>query len=266
MKNLVKHTLAKFGYRIAHLPPRALPLIEDVETGGQNFPFWIANEHALSWWVRDGADDSAESFFLQHVCRPDSVVFDVGAHHGMQTMLMAKLAAQGEVHAFEANPQNAMVLFANVALNRLTHCSANSTAVGAESGMTEISGEMLGDHGLERWTVPMISIDDYCRDHQIDRVDVIKIDVEGYEGHVLKGASATLKSRPHINLELHQTDIVRFGSTIEQIFQALPCGDDYEITVMDRSTSWQTTTPFNRDKLSTSDVLNVFFTNREKLV
>ena len=57
------------------------------------------------------------------------------------------------------------------------------------------------------WT----SLDTYCTQNDIRDVAMIKIDVEGYEGEVLKGAGKVLEYKPHINLELHLDDLKNFG-------------------------------------------------------
>lgn len=134
------------------------------------------------------------------------IVADVGAHHGYFTTLFAHwTGVQGKVIAFECLPQNAAIAAQNVSLNRLSNVEIVERAVGAHRGQAVIadhSGGILFDPTLSerRLTVDMTALDEYFT---AGYPTMLKIDVEGYEGEVLKGARACLAHRPKIALELH---------------------------------------------------------------
>jgi FkbM family methyltransferase len=132
--------------------------------------------------------------------------FDVGAHVGILSLAVSSACAgaQPDIHAFEALPHNAHRMRRNVALNPATRAKVNGVAVGAAAGTVEISAPdprvpsmgyvSAGGEG-PTVAVPMIALDDYAEEQGIDFVDVLKIDVEGYEPHVLEGCERQLSER-----------------------------------------------------------------------
>jgi FkbM family methyltransferase len=135
---------------------------------------------------------------LRGVARP--VVFDVGANEGGWSKTVLESDAQACVHAFE--PQ---VTLAQRAAQRLPGVKFNAAAVGERPGQLELhdyadqpgsqhaslmAGAIDQVHGgkVRSVRVPVLTIDDYCREHGIERIDLLKIDVEGFELQVLRGA------------------------------------------------------------------------------
>jgi FkbM family methyltransferase len=135
------------------------------------------------------------------------VVFDVGANAGIYSL--AALAAQPSVivHAFEPTPEIAARLRASAKLNGLDHLHVHEVAVlnkngraslnrfrgelGSNEGMNFILGD-LGDSGTER--VQAVCLDQFCRDHSIAYVDLMKIDIQGHEYSALEGAEWLIRS------------------------------------------------------------------------
>lgn len=151
---------------------------------------------------------------LPKVIRPGDVALDIGAHHGLYTILLAYLVGEkGEVHAFDPHPGNIPCLTENIQLNNLKNVTINHMAVSNTSGTAQFNfGKssnvsslkvMSGQTGNE-YEVKTVSVDDYVR--RIGKpVQFIKIDVEGAEDLVLSGIDETLSiHRPVIELEFHQ--------------------------------------------------------------
>ena len=202
---------------------------------------------------------TAEISALQSMCNPGSIVFDVGAHHGFLTILFAKWAgATGHVHAFEANPPNALVLDANLGLNRLNNCTRTVAAVGPCSGSIRISGEAVSSGPDCGRLVQEISLDDYFESAATSHVDLIKIDVEGFEGQVLRGCPRLLACRPKIALELHVDDLATFGDSVDSVLGLLPL-DHYHGQVMIRP-DFKTLSPWlgRENPVPLSGVANIF--------
>jgi FkbM family methyltransferase len=149
-----------------------------------------------------------ESYVIDYLRRTfgsGGVAFDVGAHIGFYTVLLAHLAGtSGSVVAFEPLEELAGQIDANLRANGLPG-TVERLAVSATSGTAELSvardaetGEpattsSLAAGGAEVQTVTTTSIDDYVRTRAMDRVDLIKVDVEGLERQVLDGAARTLR-------------------------------------------------------------------------
>lgn len=133
---------------------------------------------------------------------------DVGAHIGIWTRLLSRDFTH--VYAFEPNPENFACLMEN------TESAGNVTrsfcALGSKPGMVAQMLPPQGNSGMWRisdgFDVEMRTLDEYAP----DGVDLIKIDVEGYEGHVINGALATIRaSKPIIVFEDNGTGQKYFG-------------------------------------------------------
>ncbi|MGP3957815.1 FkbM family methyltransferase [Nonomuraea sp. 3N208] len=143
-------------------------------------------------------------------------IVDVGANIGAYACTgAARLPRDGRLIAFEPVPENIAYLRRNVEGNQLAgRVTVEQMAIGAGPGELTVylSGEQSGKHSAASAnvgtpagavTVPMTSIDAYLEGSGLGPPDVIKIDVEGYEGFVLQGAAQTLTSAPTLLFELH---------------------------------------------------------------
>lgn len=150
--------------------------------------------------------DRAERKQLDQVLRPGMTVADVGANIGIYTQFFSmRLGQQGQVHAFEPGPVNFTRLQENT--RHLSNASLNHAAVGESNGTIKlfISDELNVDHrtfdsgeGRDSIDVPMVSLDNYFSPGQ--SVDLIKLDVQGYEMSVLLGAQRILADNPDIKI------------------------------------------------------------------
>ena len=170
--------------------------------------------------------------------KPDSVVLDVGANIGLTTLIFCSLVPRGHVFAFEASPANAQFLRMNLKENGFTNCTVFETAVGSEAGETLLSTGGAGSHVMteahlyrSEWPsvkVPIITIDQAVTDMKIDKLDFIKMDIEGFEPMALSGAVETLKKhRPKIFMEFnswslcfaHRFDPLAFATSLWRAFE-----------------------------------------------
>ncbi|MGL4514105.1 MAG: FkbM family methyltransferase [Lacipirellulaceae bacterium] len=147
--------------------------------------------------------------WLTRVVRPESVCLDVGAAEGWVTLQIALLATQGTTDAFEPSARGDWI-DRNLALNAdrpLGAVTIQRTLVGAVDSSPQ--GDVPG----------MISLDRYAREQGIERVDVLKIDVDGPELEVLDGANWLLQNlRPAVCVEAHSHDLLR--GTLERLERA----------------------------------------------
>ena len=131
---------------------------------------------------------------------------DVGAHVGNHTLYFSKMLGLKTV-AFEPNPQTYQLLAANVRENGVeAMCRIRHAAVGASSGRVHAIPASGGNSGMARvesdaaGEVPLLCLDDELQNDV--RVDVLKIDVEGWETDVLRGATRIIeRHRPLIYVE-----------------------------------------------------------------
>jgi FkbM family methyltransferase len=151
--------------------------------------------------------DRAERQLLKRILFPGAVVVDAGANIGIYSEFLWRcVGPTGAVHSFEPSPDNFKRLRA--ATRKLPNVRLSQAAVGERSGNSELylSDKLNVDHraymadGDSRRTVPIeiVALDDYFKPGE--RVDLIKMDIQGYELHALRGANRVLEDNPDIKL------------------------------------------------------------------
>ena len=149
---------------------------------------------------------------------PDGAVcLDIGANIGLTALTMAASLPRSRIYAFEPSPMNLPHLRNNIQANHADNVQIVPFAVGATSGTLAITQPPSGSNtsvirsDADTRTavrVPVVSLDAWAGEAGIERVDFIKIDVEGYEPQVLIGAAGLLaKFRMPILLEFNSVTI-----------------------------------------------------------
>ena len=135
------------------------------------------------------------------------MIFDVGANAGIYSLAALDAQPDAVVHAFEPTPEIAAHLRETTARNGLNNLHVHEAVVltengqaalkrfrgepGANEGMNFISTQ-FGESGAER--VRTVCLDQFCRDHAIDRIDLLKLDIQEHEHSALKGAERLLRN------------------------------------------------------------------------
>jgi FkbM family methyltransferase len=192
----------------------------------------ITDPIAREWYDRDWPEPAALNVFRGRSLRPGAVVFNIGAHQAVIAMMLEReVQPGGRVVAVEANPHNIAVSYRNRELNKASGLEIVEAAAGDRSGSLEFNVMLNGqvDDGSDKRTphirVEAITVDDLAAAHGTP--DLLFIDVEGYECHVLHGAEETLLiRRPDVFVEVHAGDeLDQFGS-LSELFALL---DGYEL-------------------------------------
>jgi FkbM family methyltransferase len=171
---------------------------------------------------------------LRRLLKPGATFIDVGAHIGLLTIAGARVVGPlGKVFSFEASPDTFGLLERTVAINNLAAVvRLRSVAVGAVAEQRTFHvRNILGHSSLydfresdEGWTTRDVTVEVMPLDALVkgERVDVIKIDVEGAELDVLAGMTETLRRNPEVVLltEFGPSHLQRTGHTAEQWFEA----------------------------------------------
>jgi FkbM family methyltransferase len=175
--------------------------------------------------------------YLKRHVQPGAVALDVGAHVGLFTLLLARWAEPtGHVYAFEPTPVTRTALIDHLALNeaagQVTVCPF---AVSDEEGSSFIytvsnspENTLSSTHGrlprAQGTPVTVTTIDAFCTARSLAPT-CIKIDIEGFEIHALRGAKQTLtQHRPIVVVEMHPMNWPEIGVTrkqAEQLFASL---------------------------------------------
>jgi FkbM family methyltransferase len=198
IQRLGKRAVQSFQYRVL----RKLPLPIRLSWGG----WWLASNDVISNRLRVGKPfEEAEQKFLLRFLQPGMTVVDLGAHYGLYTLLASrKVGENGRVFAFEPSERENRKLRQHVRLNRVHNVKVETFAVGAQDGTAELyvcmgqstSFNSLRPPAVEEQTrrveVPLVKLDTYLAQAGIETVDFVKLDVEGAELDVLKGADRLL--------------------------------------------------------------------------
>ena len=152
---------------------------------------------------------------------PDrGILFDVGANIGLITFSVAAIRPEVSIHAFEPDPSNAERWRRNHKLNPDARAALEPTALGASAGaVSMVRGHEAGwTHvgpavGSATPMAEMTTLDSYVDERGISTVDVLKLDVEGYELFALRGGQELLDRHRigAIVCELNDPLLARYG-------------------------------------------------------
>jgi FkbM family methyltransferase len=190
-------------------------------------------DHVIGLNIVRGHYEQDEVAFVRRVLRPGDTAVDAGAHIGFFTVQMAAIVgATGRVYAFEPFDPNAELLERSIAENRFDdRVVFQRAAVGASSGTATLTfpvetlntgGAYLLHEGSaplagnQTQSVPLVALDDLALQRP---VRFLKMDVEGAEPLVVRGAAALLRTdRPIVLSELHPTQLERASGTTASAF------------------------------------------------
>lgn len=171
--------------------------------------WWVLRKDNLGELLLTGNFEKDEIGFVQRFLQPGMAVLDLGAHHGLYTLLASQcVGSRGRVVSFEPSSRERRALRLHVLLNVCRNVTIEGVALGNENTQAKlfvVEGDQTGCNSLRppdtasaTSPVPVCvrRLDDWLQSHKIDRVDFIKLDVEGAELDVLKGASRLLQRRP----------------------------------------------------------------------
>ena len=173
----------------------------------------------------------------RQIYKKDVVALDCGANIGVHTIEWARhMHGWGRVHAFEAQERIYYALAGNIAINNCSNAHATWAAVGAKPGVLDVPkvdynlpasygslelrqsptnediGQTISYDKSDTYEVPMITLDSV----KLSQVDFIKIDVEGMEIDVLRGAAKLLKKhRPMMLIEHIKSDSKALVDTLK---------------------------------------------------
>lgn len=188
----------------------------------------------VDWAIFFGLVDGGLERLYGHA-QPNDVVIDVGANNGMVSMRLAqRVGVRGRVLSFEPHPGNFRRLEHNLSLNDLPHVSAFHLGLGEDSGqaaMLSVDKFNLGMHRIvpdrsdgaqPADMIELTTLDSVCERHGLDRLDWVKIDVEGYELKVLRGGLRALEElRPRLFVEVDDAHLRDQGDSADALLGEL---------------------------------------------
>jgi FkbM family methyltransferase len=168
-----------------------------------------------------------EAAFIVNLLQPGMIFFDVGTGAGLFSVAAAKKTGADRVFAFEPCASTCHLLKRNFALNRLEAVHVEQIGLGDAAGEGILQLETRGNEGLStfvhstrtncrvagRENVRVTTVDAFLNEHRIPRVDILRVDVEGAELIVLRGARNLLEraDAPDILYQGYGSLTRRFG-------------------------------------------------------
>lgn len=202
---------------------------------GLRVRFYLSNDTTKQAFIA-GCFEPNEFAFLDGLLKPGMTFIDAGGNEGLYTLFAAaRVGPGGRVLAFEPSAREFSRLRENVHINHLKQVEAVKAALSDRGGTAPLrvaednhaGHNTLGDFAYNTATlhhedVPLVRLDDAVRERNIARVDVIKIDVEGHELALLRGARAVLeRDHPVLLLELNDGALNKQGTDAVEVVELL---------------------------------------------
>lgn len=191
---------------------------------GGTMPIDVGRTSVHQLLYLEGERFVAERFLIRELLSRSMRVVDVGANIGYYLLLFEQVVGpDGRILCIEPEPDNVADLRRVVALNSFENVRVLAAALGAKQGEARLARGLNGmvvPTGGEL-NVPLLALDTIFDEGSLDRIDFIKIDVEGYEGEVLAGAARVIAHQhPRIFLEMHPA-MLQGGHTVASIIATL---------------------------------------------
>jgi FkbM family methyltransferase len=225
-----------------HLTTSQLKLaLYDPDTGTLRFPESMAE---IADILRLGMIGDAVPWMLKidPYVPERGMVFDVGGFRGITSQWFARRASQ--VHTFEPMPESVESIRMALRARGILNVEVHQLAVSDREGMSEFHIHEIKGHNslghvntsrrLSSITVETTTLDSFAAKHRIETVDFLKIDVEGFEFEVLKGASQMLAAKQIrcLLFEANRPVLSSLGKTVSEIYDLLSA-NEYAVTNVD---------------------------------
>ena len=233
-----------YGSAFWTVSPKA-PLRWRLAGGGR---LWLHPGHSFThcfWPAIDGYEPDVRTF-IETFLRPGQTFLDCGANVGYFSIVAGhRVGPTGRVLAVEANPTTFGLLSDNLRLNGFgdgVHCALTNEPGDVTLHMSRAGGDVYSSlrreginngQDVESFVVPGRLLDDVLADRKIDRVDMVKVDIEGAELDVLRSAPRLMEiDRPLIICEYGMNTWPAFGASFEQLLAMLEVRN-YAVGVFD---------------------------------
>jgi FkbM family methyltransferase len=182
-----------------------------IEIDGRNFYFEGPDDRYLANLTEENESSLAE-FAKNHIPN-DATIIDIGANIGFVSTLFAAYNTAARIYAIEPGKMNFKYLKNNVSKNNLMNVFPRNFACSDSNYLTDFFensawgyldiNQITSDGSLSNIT-EVKTVDSFVSEERLERIDLIKIDVEGFERQVLSGMNHTLSSHsPKIILEFN---------------------------------------------------------------
>jgi FkbM family methyltransferase len=193
----------------------------------------ILYAHQPKVYLGKGFEHKTVKLMKEHV-KSGMVVFDIGANIGMYSLLLSNLVGEkGTVYAFEPDPDTFLMLNENIKLSKKNNIIPVKAALSSENSFATLNKPSINSGDAFNYIkildtksdetnlnlIETITLDDFIASNNINKIDFMKIDIEGAEFLCLQGAKKLLKSNnaPSIVCESNENYLERFNQRLSDL-------------------------------------------------
>lgn len=192
--------------------------------------FFFPTALSCALWMNPKIRSIDDKFFLDYLQVGDCVV-DVGANIGSLTVLAAaKVGPKGKIFAFEPHPKIYQFLLRNITLNKFNHVVSFNVGLGNKKTTAFLTNNSLDDMNKvvefsankKNVKTKMGCLDDFIHEKKIN---LLKIDTEGYEKYILQGAPQSLQRTDCVYIESSRNNCKNYGYSFDEVLECLRACD-----------------------------------------
>lgn len=235
-KVLIKFTIGKiFGTLITKISPNYYQYkkgsIRLVNRDGINYNLDISD--IIDWFIYFGFKENSR-INLYFLINENDVIIDAGANIGDVSLHASKMVgSKGRVYSFEPDSDNFNRLQKNISLNTFSNIESINKGLGDNKGLFNLFQVNKNNRGMNRilfdtniecpyTVIEVTTIDNFIIENNISKIDLIKIDVEGYEMKVLKGSESTInKFHPKLFIEIDDNNLQKQNNSSKELINFL---------------------------------------------
>ena len=271
IKNRIKHLL----YPGVSTNKDFVPYKKRFNILGTEFDFWIIDQTGEQWYDHNFWNNAVEFQLLDKMIKSNSNIIEFGLHHGFSATYMSKkIGNEGKYVGVELLPIASLYSMANLKLNDISsNCRIINAAGGDKAGMISFAnqqnanGHVVTDRGGVQ--IMQITGDSLLADVG-NKVDCLKIDVEGFEVKVLEGCKNILAQLPNIDLEIHVDSIKSYGNDMSRIFELIDLDKYFAYFFWNSGTQYIDPTShklslFTRETIPEKGIINLFLFSKNRI-
>ena len=223
-----------YGSFMTKLPPNhyqySKNTIRTVTRNGIKYILDISD--MVEWYIYFGFKEPSRQS-LYKLIHKGYTFFDIGTNIGEVSLNAAKRVMDGQVYSFEPDKENFKKLQQNLKLNNYKNIHPINKGLGDKSDILQIEVFDQKNKGMNRivnnpnnsdstFSIEIITLDQFIEENKVNKIDLIKIDVEGYEMRVLLGAKKSIADfKPTFFIEIDDNNLKRQNNSARELIQFL---------------------------------------------
>ena len=169
---------------------------------------------------------------MYSLIKDGDVVLDIGTNIGEVILNIAKKNINGKIYGFEPVDYNYEKLITNISLNNFKNIIISKLALSdkketlfykekkGHSGGISMNKEVNMDNNYK--TIDSVTLDEFVKEKRLDKIDFVKVDIEGFEMNFLQGAKETIKQfKPKLFFEIDEKKLIQQKTSPEELVEEI---------------------------------------------